>query len=71
MYKRQVIENHGASKKQQLRGDHWRCFNSSGAFGDPTIATKEKGKKIYKKIVSKLKEDLEIMLNEEIEDEER
>lgn len=69
--KKAVIESQGANRKQQLRGDHWRCFNPSGAFGDPTIATKEKGEKIYKKIVSKLKKDLEIILEEENKDEKR
>ena len=60
-----VVEDQGANRKQQLRGDSWRNFNKSGAFGNPAIATKEKGRKIYEQIICKLKKDLEIILEEE------
>ena len=60
-----VVEDQGANRKQQLRGDSWHNFNKSGAFGNPAIATKEKGRKIYEQIICKLKKDLEIILEEE------
>ena len=36
--------------------DHWTRFSKSGVVGDPTLATVEKGKKIFEAVVSALVE---------------
>jgi len=34
--------------------DHWSRFSKSGVVGDPTLATKEKGGKIFEAVVAGL-----------------
>lgn len=37
-----------------LMMDHWTRFSKTGVLGDPTLATKEKGKKIFEAVVTGL-----------------
>jgi creatinine amidohydrolase len=34
--------------------DHWSRFSKTGVVGDPTLATKEKGEKIFEAVVAGL-----------------
>ena len=42
------------SSSPVLMMDHWSRFSKSGVVGDPTLATKEKGEKIFEAVVEAL-----------------
>lgn len=44
------------SSSPVLLMDHWSRFSKSGVVGDPTLATKEKGKKVFEAVVEALVE---------------
>lgn len=44
------------SSSPVLLMDHWSRFSKSGIVGDPTLATKEKGQKIFEAVVEALVE---------------
>jgi creatinine amidohydrolase/Fe(II)-dependent formamide hydrolase-like protein len=45
--------------------DHWTRFSKTGVSGDPTLATKEKGEKVFEAVVTALIELVKVFKNYE------
>jgi creatinine amidohydrolase len=43
--------------------DHWTRFSKTGVSGDPTVATKEKGAKVFEAVVTALLELVKVFKN--------
>jgi creatinine amidohydrolase/Fe(II)-dependent formamide hydrolase-like protein len=43
--------------------DHWTRFSKTGVSGDPTVATKEKGAKVFEAVVTAFLELVKVFKN--------
>ena len=65
-YWRGSLKGKGASPLRMM--DHWSRVSDSGVIGDATVATKEKGERVFNAAVAQLTEVIQEFRNIPIED---